>query len=83
MPSRKFQSCPQTGERTWIRDCLHDLRDYAQMKGLTEADRALRTAIIRVSNEIGVATLLSVDDLIAEQCSEELASPSSRDGSKR
>ena len=70
MPSRKTPSCPQTGARTWIRDCLHDLRDHAQDQGLTEADAALRDSIVRVSQEAGVATLLSVKDLLAYQASE-------------
>jgi hypothetical protein len=70
MPSCKRTTCPQTGARTWIRDCLHDLRDHAQSKGLMEADAALRDAIVRVSQEAGVATLLSVKDLLAYQASE-------------
>lgn len=73
MPSRKVQVCPQAGHRTWIRDCLHDLRDYAQSEGLKEADTALRSAIIAVSKEAGIATLLSVEELIAYQ-EEEAAS---------
>lgn len=49
MPSRSRQSCPLSGTRTWIRDCLHDLRDCAQENNLPEADAALRDAIIRVN----------------------------------
>lgn len=67
MASRRIGSCPKTGERTWIRDCLHDLRDYAKSKELTEADRALRTAIIEVSVDAGIATLLPLEDIIDDQ----------------
>lgn len=70
MPSRKVARCPKTGEQTWIRDCLHDLRDYAQSKGLKATDAALRRAIIEASGEAGVATLLSVQDLVAHQLDE-------------
>lgn len=50
-------------EKTWLRDALHDLRKYAQERNLTEADDALRIAIIRVSVEADIPTLLSIADL--------------------
>ncbi len=54
-------------EKTWLRDALHDLRKYAQEKGLKEADDALRIAIIRVSLEADIPTGLSVSELIRDQ----------------
>lgn len=70
MPSRRTGSPIDGSERTWIRDGLHDLRDYAQARGLTAADAALRDAIVQVSLEAQIPTLLSVQDLIDSQTSE-------------
>ena len=64
MASRRNGTYPDNTEQAWLRDCLHDLRDYAQSKGLNVADAALRDAIVAVSLEADIATQLSVKDLI-------------------
>lgn len=71
------RTCPQTGEKTWIRDCLHDLRDFAQAKGLRVADEALRTAIIKVSIEADIATLLPIEELVKEDMTDHSIHPDS------
>lgn len=75
--SRRPTNDNDRSERTWIRDCLHDLRDYAQAQGLPEADSALRAAIVRVSEERGITSLLSVKDLLEYQL--EVSEPKARD----
>ena len=54
-------------KRVWLRDCLHELRRFAKENNLAEADDALRQAIIRVSLEADIPTLLSVADLTKDQ----------------
>jgi len=73
MTGREISNSQNMEERTWVRDCLHVLRDYAQIKELYEADDAIRAAIVRVSLEAGVPTMLSVRDLVAYQLSEQAA----------
>lgn len=70
MSGRQFTKCSNLEELTWLRDCLHVLRDYAQAKELPHSDDAIRAAIIAVSLEAGVPTLLSVRDLVAHQFSD-------------
>lgn len=67
------------GKTTWIRDGLHELRQFAQQEGLAESDRALRDAIVRVSLEAGIATKLPIRDLVAHQLEEEASSANAAD----
>ena len=49
---------------TWLRDALLELRESAKLEGLEASEEALRVAIIQVSLEQNIATLLSIKDLL-------------------
>lgn len=51
-------------KETWLRDALLEPKECARLEGLEKLEEALRVAIIQVSLEQNIATLLSIIDLI-------------------